>query len=248
MKIFGLIGYPLGHSFSEKYFNGKFLSEELENYHYYTFALKQIDLLPDLIKDNPGLCGLNVTIPYKVEVLRYLDDIDGEAMAIGAVNVIKIIRCQGSVRLKGYNTDAPAFRETLEKLHGSEVKKALVLGTGGASASVCHVLEQMGITVSMVSRNTQKGDITYNNITVSVLQSADLIVNTTPLGMYPATDDCPPIDYKELLPRQILYDLIYNPEKTEFLLRGEKQGCTIINGLEMLHLQAELAWKIWNQE
>lgn len=248
MKIFGIIGYPLGHSFSEKYFNEKFRREGLADFHYYTFPIKPVDLLPMLVKDQPDLCGLNVTIPYKVEVLRFLDSIDPVAGAIGAVNVIKITRDDGNIALRGYNTDAPAFKATIEDIKNTKITKALVLGTGGASASVCYVLKQLGISVTKVSRDSAKGDITYNDLTSSLLQQAALIVNTTPLGMHPDTADCPPVDYTKLLPNQILYDLIYNPEKTEFLLRGEKQGCRIFNGMDMLHTQAELAWKIWNSQ
>jgi shikimate dehydrogenase len=248
MRLFGLIGYPLGHSFSQKYFSEKFRAEGLEDHCYELFPLKTVDLLPELINRNPDLCGLNVTIPYKVDVIRYLDETDSLAEAIGAVNVIKIIRKEGSVRQKGFNTDAPAFMQTIRNIGDVKLKKALVLGTGGASASVCHVLGQMGFDVTRVSRNASGGNLCYNEVTAEVLQGSGVIVNTTPVGMYPATGECPPIDYQCLLPQQILYDLIYNPLKTEFLIRGEKQGCRIFNGLDMLHLQAELAWKIWNKD
>jgi shikimate dehydrogenase len=248
MKLFGLIGYPLGHSFSQKYFNEKFRSEGLEGYRYELFQLKSIDLLPDLIMNNPELCGLNVTIPHKVDVLNYLSEIDAPAQAIGAVNVIKITGKGGYTSLKGFNTDAPAFRKTIEDIPGIKQKKALVLGTGGASASVCHVFGLMGFDVTRVSRNASKGDLSYDDITPDILQSAGIIVNTTPVGMSPLTSECPSIDYESLLPQQVLYDLIYNPEKTEFLLRGEERGCSIFNGMEMLRLQAELSWEIWNRD
>jgi shikimate dehydrogenase len=248
MKLFGLIGYPLGHSFSQKYFNDKFRSEGLEGCRYELFPLRSIDILPDLIMNNPDLCGLNVTIPHKVDVMRYLNEIDGPAKAIGAVNVIMITRKGGSASLKGFNTDAPAFRKTIEDIPGAKLTNALVLGTGGASASVCYVFGQMGIKVTKVSRDATKGDFSYENVSSALVKNSDIIVNATPLGMYPAITDCPPIAYDLLAPQQILYDLIYNPLKTEFLLRGEKHGCRVFNGLEMLHLQAELAWEIWNRE
>ncbi len=248
MKLFGLIGYPLGHSFSQKYFSEKFRAEGLGGNCYELFPLKTLDMLPELINGNPELCGLNVTIPYKVDIIRFLDETDPLAEAIGAVNVIKIIQKEDGVRLKGFNTDAPAFMQTIRNIGDVNLKKALVLGTGGASASVCHVFGLMGIDVTRVSRNASKGDLSYNDVTAEILHGSDVIVNTTPVGMYPTTGECPPIDYESLLPGQILYDLIYNPLKTEFLLRGEKKGCRIFNGLEMLHLQAELAWEIWNRD
>jgi len=248
MKLFGLIGYPLGHSFSQKYFTEKFRAEGLDDHCYELFPLKTVDKLPGLISGNHDLHGLNVTIPYKVEVLPYLNEIDPMAEAIGAVNVIRISRKENSLTLKGFNTDAPAFMQTIRNIGDTKLRKAIVLGTGGASASVCHVFGLMGIDVIRVSRDASKGDISYNGVTADILQGADIIVNTTPVGMYPTTGECPPMDYGCLMPQQILYDLIYNPLKTEFLLRGEKQGCRILNGLEMLHLQAELAWEIWNRD
>lgn len=248
MREFGLIGFPLGHSFSEKYFNDKFRSEGPENCHYALYPLENINLLLPLVNNNRELCGLNVTIPYKTEVIKFLDETDPEARAIGAVNVIKITRSTGSLILRGYNTDAPAFRQTIVNLGNTEIKSAMVLGTGGASASVCHVFEKMNVKVRRVSREKGKGEITYTDLRKTDIQEADIIVNTTPLGMYPITERCPEIDYDSLLPRQILYDLIYNPVKTGFLLQGERRGCRIVNGLEMLHLQAEMSWKIWNDE
>lgn len=248
MREFGLIGFPLGHSFSEKYFNDKFRSEGPGDCHYTLCPLENISLLPSLVNDRINLCGLNVTIPYKTEVIKFLDETDPEAEAIGAVNVIKITRGTGAPVLRGYNTDAPAFRQTIGNIRDARIKNALVLGTGGASASVCHVFEQMNVRVKRVSREKGRGDLTYAGLKTADIQEAGIIVNTTPLGMYPDTGRCPQIDYDSLLPHQILYDLIYNPGKTEFLLRGEKRGCMVINGLEMLHLQAEMSWEIWNNE
>jgi len=248
MREFGLIGFPLGHSFSEKYFNDKFRSEGPDDCHYALYPLENISLLPSLVNDRNELCGLNVTIPYKTAVIKFLDETDSEAKDIGAVNVIKITRSSDTLVLRGYNTDAPAFRQTVLNIPDTEIKSALVLGTGGASAGVCHAFKQLNVRVIKVSREEGKGDLTYKNLGTADIQEADIIVNTTPVGMYPAGDRCPLIDYDSLLPQQILYDLIYNPGKTEFLSRGEKHGCRIINGLEMLHLQAEMSWKIWNEE
>ncbi len=248
MKLYGIIGYPLDHSFSEKYFTEKFLREGLKDYSYKKFPLASIDLLPALLREKSELCGFNVTIPYKKEVMKYLHSLDPVAEAIGAVNVVRIFRSPEGMKLRGYNTDAPAFRVSLEKNIGSKPATALVLGTGGAAASVWYILENMGITVCKVSRSAGKGNLTYEELTPSILGETDIIVNATPLGMAPDTDACPPIDYSCLDSHHFLYDLIYNPEKTEFLRRGEKQGCKTSNGLEMLHLQADYAWQIWNSE
>jgi len=211
------------------------------------FPLKSVSLLPELIKSEPDLCGFNVTIPYKVDVMKYLHSIDPVAEGIGAVNNVKIIRDTEGIKLVGNNTDAPAFRLSLEKNITSKPATALILGTGGAAACVLYVLEKMGVTVSVVSRGREKGNLTYNDITPSLLHETDLIVNATPLGMFPNTDACAPIDYDILDSHQTLFDLIYNPEKTEFLKRGERQGCKIINGEEMFRMQAEYAWQIWNK-
>jgi shikimate dehydrogenase len=247
MKLYGLIGYPLGHSFSEKYFTEKFRNEGIKDCSFRMFPLNSISLLPELIKSEPDLCGFNVTIPYKVDVMKYLHSIDPVAEEIGAVNNVKITRSIEGIKLTGNNTDAPAFKLSLEKNITAKPATALILGTGGAAACVWYVLENMGVAVKIVSRGTDKGNLTYNDITPSLLKETDLIVNATPLGMYPDTDNCAPIDYDSLNSHQTLYDLIYNPEKTEFLKRGERQGCKIINGKEMFHLQAEYAWQNWNK-
>lgn len=246
MRLFGIIGYPLEHSFSAKHFTEKFIHEGLNDHSYRAFPLTSVDLLPQLLHDEPELCGFNVTIPYKVAVMKYLHSLDPAAEAIGAVNTVKVIHEGDQVVLKGFNTDAPAFRITVEKNFGSPVTTALVLGSGGASAAIVYELENMGVIVSKVSRLSGKGNLTYDEITPEILHNTDMIVNTTPLGMYPDIESCPGIDYKYLDSHHILYDVVYNPEKTEFLKRGEKQGCKIKNGLEMLHLQADFAWKIWN--
>lgn len=246
MKLYGLIGYPLGHSFSEKYFTEKFKVETLKDCSYKNFPLQCIDLLPSLLNEEPLLCGFNVTIPYKVEILRYLSSTDPVAKAVGAVNVVTVIHGTDGITLKGYNTDAPAFRYTIENLTERDVRSALILGSGGASAAVVYILEQIGLTVKCVSRTGAKGNLTYDDLTPSIIRQNDLIINATPVGMYPSVSECPMIDYDSLDSHHILYDLIYNPLKTEFLRKGEERGCKIINGLEMLHKQAELAWSIWS--
>ncbi len=246
MRLFGIIGYPLGHSFSEEYFTEKFIREGLTDCSYRKFPIGSIDLLPRILNDNLDLQGFNVTIPYKKEVMGYLHSLDAVAEGVGAVNVVTVTRNDGILQLKGYNSDAPAFRTTVERHIGKRAMTALVLGTGGASAAVSYSLEQLGAVVMKVSRTPGKNTILYSDLTPSLLRSSDLIVNTTPLGMHPDITSCPPIDYNLLEPHQVLYDVVYNPLKTEFLKRGEARGCTIINGMEMLHLQAELAWNIWS--
>lgn len=246
MRLFGLIGYPLAHSFSEKYFSEKFIREDIKDCSYRNFPLSSVDLLPELIDDEPELCGFNVTIPYKVKVLSYLHSLDPVAEAVGAVNTVKVSREKGCVTLRGFNTDAPAFRESLEKQTGVMVTNALVLGTGGASSAVVYVLEKMGVIVRKVSRVAGRGNLTYAELTTALIRDVDLIVNATPVGMSPDISFCPPIVYNALDSHHTLYDLIYNPLKTEFLKKGEERGCKTVNGLEMLHLQADMAWDIWN--
>jgi len=246
MRLFGLIGNPLVHSFSEKYFAEKFFSEDIIDCSYRNFPLSSVDLLPELIANEHELCGFNVTIPYKTEVLRYLHSLDAVAEAVGAVNTVKVSREKGCVTLRGFNTDVPAFRESLEKQTGAMFTNALVLGTGGASSAVVYVLENMGAIVRRVSRVAGRGNLIYAQLTPALIRDVDLIVNTTPVGMYPDTLLCPPIIYNALDSHHTLYDLIYNPLKTKFLKKGEEQGCKIFNGLEMLHLQADMAWDIWN--
>jgi shikimate dehydrogenase len=247
MKLFGIIGYPLGHSFSQKYFTEKFSRDKLAEHSYRKFELTSIDLLPALLEKEPDLCGFNVTIPYKIVVMDYLNEIDGVAAEIGAVNTVRVTRKHGKPYLIGFNTDAPAFRESLLRNLITLPETALVLGTGGASRSVMHTLIDLNIMAIPVSRKPVKEGYSYFDLPGEVISEAGLIVNTTPLGTAPATDASPPIDYSFLREGQLLFDLVYNPPVSQFLTRGEEHGCQTVNGEEMFLIQAELAWKVWNQ-
>lgn len=246
MRLFGIIGFPLGHSFSQKYFTEKFEREHLADHAYRRFELPEIGMLPALLEKEPDLCGFNVTIPWKVKVMDYLDETDPEAAEIGAVNTVRVRRRNGRVWLKGYNTDAPAFRESLLRNLTALPDSALVLGTGGAAKSVMHTLIDLNIIAIPVSRRIIRGGYTYDDLPGHMISEAGVIVNTTPLGMAPATDEMPPIDYSCLREGQLLFDLIYNPPVTAFLARGEEYGCMTSNGEEMFLIQAKLAWEVWN--
>jgi shikimate dehydrogenase len=244
-KKFGLIGATVSHSFSKVYFDEKFFREGLRDYHYDLYPLNSIEDLKKLLAENPELYGLNVTIPYKEKVFKFLSDVDADAKRIGAVNVIKI----SDGKLKGFNTDSDAFRETLEKWFPKEKdSKALILGTGGSSKAVQEALNKLKINFEIVSREEGKGNHTYASLEKNpkVLSSANLIINTTPLGMSPDTNSVPPISYELLTADHYVYDLIYNPARTLFLQKSEMRGAKIKNGLEMLQVQAEKAWAIWN--
>ena len=244
-KKFGLIGSTVSHSFSKSYFDEKFFREGLRDCHYDLYALNSVDELKKLLTENPELCGLNVTIPYKEKVIKFLTDIDSTAKNIGAVNVIKIQN--GS--LKGFNTDSDAFYETLERWFPN-IKKAnaLVLGTGGSSKAVQQALKKLAIPFETVSREKEKGTYTYEVLerNKKIISEANLIINTTPLGMSPDTNGFPPIDYDLITPQHYIYDLIYNPARTMFIQKADMRGATVKNGLEMLQIQAEKAWAIWN--
>jgi shikimate dehydrogenase len=201
-----------------------------------------------LINGEPDLCGLNVTIPYKSDVLKFLDCIDNEASEIGAVNVIKIDRRGGRLFLSGFNSDITGISDSLKPYFRNSLRHALVLGTGGSSRSVCYVLKKLGVKITSVSRENRKETISYRDITPDLIAETQLIVNTTPLGMFPAVEAKPDIDYSLLGKEHILFDLVYNPEITAFLESGLNQGCTVIPGLKMLHSQAERAWQIWNDD
>lgn len=248
MRKYGLIGYPLGHSFSRKYFSEKFINDHLKDCSYENYPLKDINQLPDLISGEPDLKGLNVTIPYKSEVLKFLDNIDIEAADIGAVNVIKIRRSERKIALAGFNSDITGIKDSLTPYINDKLKHAIVLGTGGSSRSVCYVLKNLGIKITQISRRKGEGVITYSDITPDLIAETDLIINTTPLGMYPATENKPDLNYMLLDKNHILFDLVYNPELTSFLKAGLQQGCRVITGLKMLHSQAERAWEIWNDK
>jgi shikimate dehydrogenase len=243
-KRYGIIGYPLSHSFSPGYFAAKFEREGLTDCRYDAYPLASIDLLPTLLAETPGLRGLNVTIPYKSSVIPYLDGLSGEAAAVGAVNVVKI---EGG-KLFGHNSDVHGFEVSLRNFLPKPLPanlQALVLGTGGAAKAVQFVLKKMGVPHLLVSRRESKENTTYEAITPSIFAAHQLIVNTTPLGMSPNINDCPPIPYELATPSHYFYDLVYNPEKTRFLAQGEAAGGHILNGLPMLYLQAERAWQIW---
>ncbi|MGQ9621724.1 MAG: shikimate dehydrogenase family protein [Bacteroidales bacterium] len=246
MKKYGLIGYPLEHSFSEKYFTDKFKKESISDASYKNYPLRNINELIPLIKSEKDLCGLNITIPYKKDVIPFLNFVENDAIKAGAVNVMKIIRNNDRIILKGYNTDIYGFRESLKPVMDRKIIQAIILGTGGSSGAVDFVLSGMGIKTLLVSRLPKHGCITYENITENIILSSQLIVNTTPLGMYPSTDKKPDIPYHLLTSQHILYDLIYNPEQTLFLKEGIKRKCRVFNGLTMLKLQAEKSWQIWN--
>ena len=244
-KVFGLIGAAVSHSFSKSYFDEKFFREGLRDYRYELFQLEKIEEVESLIKNTKGLSGFNITLPYKEQILKYVDEVDPTAKQIGAVNVVKI----QEGKLKGYNTDADAFFETIEKwIPKDKIQSALVLGTGGSSKSVQQSLTKLNIAYKTVSREKSKGDLTYHDIKGKPdnVKNAQLIINTTPLGMFPATDAMPPFPYELLTKDHYVYDLIYNPARTIFLQKAEMRGATIKNGLEMLHVQAEKSWEIWN--
>lgn len=241
-KLYGLIGYPLGHSFSESYFRDKFARENIHNAEYRNFPLKNADEIRAFLAETPGLCGINVTIPHKETILSFLDSIDDVAETIGAVNCVKI----SDGKLRGYNTDAPAFRDTLLELIGSDRPKALVLGTGGAAKGVKYSLNELGIDYVSVSRTRSANSVSYSDITPEQMDNYQLVINTTPLGMFPDTGSLPDLPYEGLTGRHFMYDLVYNPAETEFMKKGKERGAKVVNGLGMLHGQAELAWRIWN--
>ena len=248
MRKYGLIGYPLGHSFSKKYFSEKFLNEHISDSSYENYPLKSIDDFPVLISSDGDLCGLNVTIPYKSQIIRFLDVIDPEAGEIGAVNVLKIRRESGRIKLFGFNSDVTGIRDTLSPYIGDNVRNALVLGSGGSSKAVLYVLGKLGLTARVVCRERKEGVLAYSDLNSGIIDNNKLIINTTPLGMFPDIQSRPDINYDWLTPDHILFDLVYNPEFTSFLKAGSERGCTAISGIKMLHSQAERAWEIWNDE
>lgn len=247
MKLYGLIGFPLSHSFSRKYFQEKFEREGILDSDYQLFPIENIELLPQLLKDYPRLQGLNVTIPYKQQVIPYLKEINESAEKIGAVNVLKVVNGQ----LYGYNSDYFGFKQSLLNfIPGTENFKALVLGTGGAARAVKVVLQDIGIGYRSVSRKARENSLTYQELAnqPELLASHQLIINTTPLGMSPAIDTAPHLSYHLLSDKHYLLDLVYNPEETLFMRKGLEYGAHVKNGLEMLYLQAEKSWEIWNRK
>ena len=243
MRKFGLIGYPLSHSFSQRYFTEKFGREGISDAVYSVYPLAQIEELTALLSD-PELCGLNVTIPYKEQVLPFLDKKNEVVQEINACNCIRI---EDGKRV-GYNTDVVGFRNSLLTKLEPHHELALILGTGGASKAVEYVIRKLGLAYRFVSRNPRPSttDLSYEQVDASLIRSATLLINTTPLGMYPKVEDCPPLPYEAIGPRHYLFDLVYNPGKTLFLQKGEERGAVIDNGYEMLIGQAEESWRIWN--
>ena len=246
-KKYGLIGYPLGHSFSKDFFNQKFSSENIDA-EYVNFEIKDINELKHILRENPDLHGLNVTLPHKMNVIPLLDSITDNARNIGAVNVIKFKRggLFGKLQLEGHNSDITGFIKSIEPLLNETHRKALILGTGGASKAIYHGLKQLGIDSTFVSRTQHDSGITYDEITQNTMENHTVIVNTTPLGMYPKTNACPDIPYEYITPNHILYDLLYNPDETLFMKKGKEKGAIVKNGLEMLLLQAFTSWEIWD--
>lgn len=243
-RQFGLIGYPLGHSFSKKYFSERFENENI-NAAYELYPLENISMFPELVESN-NFTGLNVTIPYKQQVMQYLDELDETAAIIGAVNVIRFTEVNGKKHLKGYNSDAIGFENSIKQFLKPDHQKALILGTGGASKAIDYSLRKLGLTTTFVSRNAGTGRLTYEDLNSDIIADNLVIVNCTPSGMYPKTDECPDIPYEFIGPEHLLYDVIYKPDETLFLKKGKAQGACTVNGLEMLYGQAIAAWEIWN--
>jgi shikimate dehydrogenase len=243
-KIFGLIGKDISYSFSKKYFTEKFAQDLYEDCTYENFDIPNIEDFPSILKNNHNLKGLNVTIPYKESIIPYLDTVSDKAFQIGAVNVIRFTK-KGN--LKGYNSDWFGFKKSLEPLLQIQHKKALILGTGGAAKAVAFALDQLGITYSFVSREANPNTIDYSLINATTFDNHQIIINCTPVGTSPNTKEFPPIPYNYFSKLHIAFDLIYNPEETQFLKKAKKQGAVTKNGYEMLVFQAEKAWKIWNK-
>ena len=247
MDKYGLIGYPLGHSFSVSFFNEKFANEGI-NARYINFEIPNIEDLPEILASTPELKGLNVTIPYKQKVISYIDELSPEARAIGAVNVIRITRKGKNLTLKGFNSDVIGFTQSIEPLLERFHKKALVLGTGGASKAIEYGLRKLGLETLKVSRTEKPGTTQYSKITPETIKEYNVIVNCTPIGMYPHADECPNLPYEAMDGHTLLYDLIYNPDETLFMKRGKAHGAIVKNGLEMLLLQAFASWEFWNSK
>ena len=245
MDKYGLIGYTLGHSFSKNYFNEKFENENIDA-QYINFEIPNIENLVEVLDLNPELKGLNVTIPYKEKVISYLDYISPEARAIGAVNVIRVSHKGKDTILRGYNSDVIGFTKSIEPLLERFHKKALILGTGGASKAINYGLKSLGLETVFVSRFKRPGTIQYEDVTPDVVKEYNVIVNCTPVGMYPNVEQCPKLPYEAMDQHTLLYDLIYNPDETLFMHNGSEHGATVKNGLEMLLLQAFASWEFWN--
>ncbi len=246
MDKYGLIGYPLGHSLSRDYFNTKFQSEGIDA-EYTNYEIPNIKSLKAILLTTPELRGLNVTIPYKQDIIPLLTEITPTAKAIGAVNVVKVTRKGKKILLKGYNSDVVGFTESIRPLLKHWHKRALILGTGGSSKAVAYGLRELNVEPTFVSRRKRSGVITYEDVTPELMGEYKVVVNCTPMGMHPNISDCPTIPYEALDNHSLLYDLVYNPEETTFLTRGKRHGAVTKNGLEMLLLQAFATWEFWNE-
>lgn len=246
MDKYGIIGHPLGHSFSPGFFNEKFRNESIDAV-YEMFDLPQIEAVIEVLTSNPELRGLNVTIPYKQQIMQYLDELSDEAREIGAVNVVRISHENGEMRMKGYNSDVIGFTRSIEPLLEKYHKKTLILGTGGASKAVEYGLRKLGLETVKVSRYERTDTIQYEKVTADVVREYNVIVNCTPTGMYPNTEECPLLPYEAMDSHTLLYDLIYNPDETLFMKKGREHGAVTKNGLEMLLLQAYASWEFWNE-
>ncbi len=242
MDKYGIIGNPLGHSFSKGFFTEKFAREGIDA-EYLNFQIPKIGKLTEVLQENPELRGINVTLPYKTEVIPFLDELSDEAREIGAVNVVQI----RNGHLKGFNSDIIGFTRSIQPLLKPHHRKALILGTGGASRAIRVGLTRLGLEWKYVSRTPREGMITYEDITAETLREYEVIVNCSPVGMFPKVDECPAIPYEFLTQDNLLYDLVYNPENTLFMKKGALQGAVVKNGLEMLHLQAIASWEFWNE-
>jgi shikimate dehydrogenase len=253
VRLFGLIGSPLSHSFSEKYFTEKFQRENISDAQYKLFPIDSIKKLPELIKANPDLVGLNVTIPYKEQLIPYLHELDSTASNVGAVNTIHIFKKFDKYRwTEGFNTDVHGFRQSIKPFLTSSHYRAIILGTGGASKAVEFVLKQIGVECILVSREPNeipgKAVATYGSLHPIIVSTSKLIVNCTPVGTFPNVNEFPDLPYEAIGKEHLLYDLVYNPAETEFMKKGKAQGAQVMNGMDMLKMQAEKAWEIWNSK
>ena len=247
MKKLGLIGYPVGHSYSKKIFTEKFERENLAEMAYELYPIEKIERLKSFLKSEHDLIGFNVTVPYKVAVMNYLDEIDPEALIIGSVNTVRIIETHKGKKLKGYNTDVYGLEKSLIPLIKPGINKALILGTGGSARAVKFVLRNYNIPYTSVSRQRHDNRIQYEDITEATIREHNIIINSTPVGMHPNVEDFPDIPYHYITNRHLLFDLVYNPDETVFLKKGREKGAITKNGLDMLHLQSEKCWEIWNE-
>jgi shikimate dehydrogenase len=249
-KIYGLIGYPLSHSFSQQYFRSKFIKEKIENVDYLNFPIENIDKVKSILDENPMLQGFNVTIPHKEKIISFLDEIDNDAFQIKAVNTVRCFKTEKGIYLKGYNTDLYGFTQSLKPLLTGKEKNALILGDGGAAKAVLYALKQLNINIYTASIENYLPPLIlkYDEIDENFIKEIDIIINATPIGMWPNVDKCPSIPYSFIRKNTIAFDLVYNPEKTMFMAQAEKYGVIVSNGLEMLKLQAEKAWEIFNRE